>query len=58
MPWRATEPIQQGVPCRGAYLRHLDTMTALCERRGMRRHTGDTWGRRYTAAAMGSTAIL
>lgn len=49
MPWKETEPMIERTQCIAAYLSHVYSMTERCERFGMRRHTGSTWVRRYTA---------
>ena len=52
MPWRATDPMNERVQFIGAYLNHIDTMTELCERFGIRRNTGYKWVRRYTTEGL------
>src|SRR5687767_7575861 len=49
MPWKETDPMNERVPFIAAYLSEVYSMTELCERVGIRRHTGDKWVRRYTA---------
>ena len=46
MPWKETDPMTERLPCMAAYLHQVYSMTALCERFGIRRHTGYTWVRR------------
>jgi transposase len=48
MPWKETDPMTERLPCIAADLHHVYSMTELCERFGIRRNTGDKWGRRYT----------
>ena len=48
MPWNETEPLTERAQFRAAYLRQVSSMTALCARCGMRRHTGYKWVRRDT----------
>ena len=49
MPWKETDPMTERVQFIAAYLSEVYSMTERCERFGMRRHTGYTWVRRYTA---------
>ena len=50
MPWSATAPRSARAPCLGAERRHLYTLTAWGGRVGLRRHPGETWGRRSPTA--------
>jgi putative transposase len=49
MPWNETDPMTERLQCMAAYLNQGYSMTELCERFGIRRHTGYQWVRRYTA---------
>jgi putative transposase len=49
MPWKETDPMTERVQFIAAYLSEVYSMTELCERVGIRRNTGYTWVRRYTA---------
>jgi hypothetical protein len=53
MPWNETAPMTARVQCLAAYLSPMYAMTAWCARCGLRRHTGDTWGRRDANAGPG-----
>jgi putative transposase len=48
MPRKETNPMHERVQCIAAYLSQVYSMTELCERFGIRRHTGYKWVRRYT----------
>ena len=50
MPWKETDPLTERVPFIAAYVSPMYSMTALCERFGIRRHPGYKWGRRYANA--------
>ena len=49
MPWKETDPMPERLQFIAADLSDVYSMTELCERFGIRRNTGYTWVRRYTA---------
>jgi putative transposase len=48
MPWKETDPMLERTQFIAAYLSQVYSMTELCERFGIRRHTGYKWVRRDT----------
>jgi hypothetical protein len=50
MPWPEITPMHECVPLIAASLRQGSPMTARWERFGIRRNTGETWGRRDTTS--------
>ena len=52
MPWKATAPRTERLQCMAAYLNQVYAMTELCERFGIRRHTGYQGVRRDTAQGL------
>jgi transposase len=52
MPWKEPDPMTARLPCIAADLNQVYAMTELCERCGIRRHTGYQWVRRSTAPGL------
>jgi transposase-like protein len=52
MPWKETDPMTERLRCIAANLNQVYSMIDLCERFGIRRHTGYKGVRRYTAPGL------
>jgi hypothetical protein len=57
MPWRETDPRPERVPCSAASLSAIYTLTARCERFGIRRHTGYTGVHRTTTDGLSCSPL-